>query len=168
MDEVQPQVCGAGEPEMERITDEEAEATARKLARGNTKFVLGSKEDWAAKITKRTGKFCSPNRVLKLPLWIEEMEKQGRCRRRGPFNRTVPLTPAVQAVQADRNATDPLENLIAAEDEERARKKVIDSKLSTERKQALIEALEAGTQTPKQVGETVACISPKRAKTKAK
>ncbi len=154
------QAMGDGQMEVEpkeTISDGEAEAVARKLAKKNPRFVLGTAEEWAAAIERESGKRCNPTLVKKrLPFWDEEMERQGRSRSkargkgragsRSP-GKAASLTSNLEATQKGRTADDPAQYLIAQEQAEliaKANRAIQQSCMTMEEKAELVKQLHDG------------------------
>lgn len=154
------------------ITDPEADYWARKLAADDPQFVKGSKEQWAAAITKASGKYCSAKRAYDTPFFQEELDRQGkrrgRARGKGRSGSRSPakaasLTSNVEASQGDRTAGDPLEHLLAQEHAEliaKAERAVHQSSMDETGRRAAIEQLYDGTQTPEKTLELAKMFPP--------
>jgi hypothetical protein len=98
-------VAAPARPTRPKMTVEEADRRARRLAKASPSFAAGSQRDWAARIG------CGIGQVGRLPFWQETMAKTGRGRGdRAAAPSAVGLTPAVLATQG---AADPrLEQLL--------------------------------------------------------
>ena len=95
------------------ITADEANQIAMKLAKMSRAFVRADVKEWARKISKASGKTCSPSTVHKTALWKATMQKTGRGRTKGGSSRTVTFTKKLEAVTRDDAQQQALDKLIA-------------------------------------------------------
>ena len=153
------------EPVRESISIEEADAVARKLAAKHPTFTDGGKREWAAEITRETGKRCSQTTAGRTPFWRETMAQTGRGRSGGPEPKAAEWTEAVEASAAGRE-DDPLARLIA-EEELRAAEAVKASGLDDGAKAETLARLHDGSLTPAQA-EAIAAKFPENGRDKGR
>lgn len=116
----QPSPQGAGMRPKSRMTLDQANAKAMKLAKADRSFVHKSQRQWAKAIG------CSSGLVAKLPFWLKTMKKSGRGKNgKAPgAPKAIPLTPALAATLSEGEKDQELQRLVDEQHRDARQRKV--------------------------------------------